>query len=227
MHQKRFSISWVSECSLLVKFDERISEKEVGELARKIKNILAKVIMNVIPSYQTILIDYLPFRISESQLMNELHQLIEQFDTPSSNLVQPNQINIPVYYSEETALDLSRFQSQELSLELLIALHTQAVYTVSAIGFAPGFAFLSNVDNQLYMPRLETPRTHVPAGSVGIADNKTAVYPSDSPGGWNIIGRSPTSLFSDIPPFIPFEVGDNVTFYSISKEEFIKLGGAL
>ncbi|MCA2464983.1 MULTISPECIES: carboxyltransferase domain-containing protein, partial [Vibrio] len=72
-----------------------------------------------------------------------------------------------------------------------------------------------------------TPRTFVPSGSVGIADSKTAVYPSDSPGGWNIIGRSPLLLFSDTPPFIPFEVGDKVTFYTVSKQEFLELGGAL
>ncbi|NMT50637.1 carboxyltransferase domain-containing protein, partial [Vibrio parahaemolyticus] len=64
-------------------------------------------------------------------------------------------------------------------------------------------------------------------GSVGIADSKTAVYPSDSPGGWNIIGKSPLALFSDSPPFIPFEVGDKVTFNAISKQEFIDLGGVL
>ncbi|MDF5425968.1 carboxyltransferase domain-containing protein, partial [Vibrio parahaemolyticus] len=108
-----------------------------------------------------------------------------------------------------------------------ITLHTKTEYAVSAIGFAPGFAFLSDVDTQLHMARLATPRTHVPAGSVGIADSKTAVYPSDSPGGWNIIGKSPLALFSDSPPFIPFEVGDKVTFNAISKQEFIYLGGVL
>ncbi|MEF1306782.1 carboxyltransferase domain-containing protein, partial [Vibrio owensii] len=104
---------------------------------------------------------------------------------------------------------------------------TKPVYTVSAIGFAPGFAFLSDVSPELNMPRHHTPRTNVPAGSVAIADSKTAVYPSDSPGGWNIIGRTPISLFTDTPPFIPFEVGDKVTFGSISKQEFVSLGGVL
>ncbi|BCB44714.1 allophanate hydrolase [Vibrio alginolyticus] len=227
MHKEKFSISLISECSIFIKFDESISENAVGELARNIKDTLASIIMNVVPSYQTILIDYLPFRINEKDLVHKLHQMISQFDTQSLSLVQPNHITIPVYYSEETALDLPRFQDRGLSLDALISLHTQAEYAVSAIGFAPGFAFLSDVDTQLHMPRLATPRTRVPAGSVGIADNKTAVYPSDSPGGWNIIGRSPLPLFSDTPPFIPFEVGDKVTFSAISKQKFIELGGVL
>ncbi|MCR9980693.1 allophanate hydrolase subunit 1 [Vibrio diabolicus] len=227
MHKEKFSISLISECSIFIKFDENISENAVGELARNIKDTLASIIMNVVPSYQTILIDYLPFRINEKDLVHKLHQMIRQFDTQSLSLVQPNHITIPVYYSEETALDLPRFQDRGLSLDALISLHTQAEYAVSAIGFAPGFAFLSDVDTQLHMPRLATPRTRVPAGSVGIADSKTAVYPSDSPGGWNIIGRSPLPLFSDTPPFIPFEVGDKVTFNAISKQKFIELGGVL
>ncbi|MFB5140565.1 allophanate hydrolase subunit 1 [Vibrio diabolicus] len=227
MHKEKFSISLISECSIFIKFDENISENAVGELARNIKDTLASIIMNVVPSYQTILIDYLPFRINEKDLVHKLHQMISKFDTQSLSLVQPNHITIPVYYSEETALDLPRFQDRGLSLDALISLHTQAEYTVSAIGFAPGFAFLSDVDTQLHMPRLATPRTRVPAGSVGIADSKTAVYPSDSPGGWNIIGRSPLPLFSDTPPFIPFEVGDKVTFNAISKQKFIELGGVL
>ncbi|HHF2955805.1 TPA: allophanate hydrolase subunit 1 [Vibrio diabolicus] len=227
MHKEKFSISLISECSIFIKFDESISENAVGELARNIKDTLASIIMNVVPSYQTILIDYLPFRINEKDLVHKLHQMISQFDTQSLSLVQPNHITIPVYYSEETALDLPRFQDRGLSLDALISLHTQAEYAVSAIGFAPGFVFLSDVDTQLHMPRLATPRTQVPAGSVGIADSKTAVYPSDSPGGWNIIGRSPLPLFSDTPPFIPFEVGDKVTFNAISKQKFIELGGVL
>ncbi|MCS0415903.1 5-oxoprolinase subunit B family protein [Vibrio diabolicus] len=227
MHKEKFSISLISECSIFIKFDENISENAVGELARNIKDTLASIIMNVVPSYQTILIDYLPFRINEKDLVHKLHQMIRQFDTQSLSLVHPNHITIPVYYSEETALDLPRFQDRGLSLDALISLHTQAEYAVSAIGFAPGFAFLSDVDTQLHMPRLATPRTQVPAGSVGIADSKTAVYPSDSPGGWNIIGRSPLPLFSDTPPFIPFEVGDKVTFNAISKQKFIELGGVL
>ncbi len=227
MHPEKFSISLVSECSVFVRFEDSIPENHVGELALQIREQLASAVMNVTPSYRTILIDYLPFKIDDSSLVEGLKQLITQFELDPQNSPPPKSIAIPVYYSEETALDLTRFTENGLSLQDIIHLHTQKEYTVSAIGFAPGFAFLSDVSNELAMPRLMTPRTCVPAGSVGIADSKTAVYPSDSPAGWNIIGRSPVALFSDTPPFIPFVVGDSVTFESISKQEFIELGGML
>ncbi|MBR9788556.1 MAG: allophanate hydrolase subunit 1 [Vibrionaceae bacterium] len=227
MQQETFSISAVSECSVLIRFEDSILEGYIGEVARQIREQLSSVIMNVVPSYRTILIDYLPFRVDENTLIDTVNHTLLQFDPEAYGLRQPNDISIPVYYSEETALDLARFNDCGLSLQDVIDLHTQTVYSVSAIGFAPGFAFLSDVCDKLIMPRLTTPRTHVPAGSVGIADSKTAVYPSDSPGGWNIIGRSPIALFSDTPPFIPFDVGDRVTFFAISKQEFIELGGVL
>nr|WP_250160028.1 carboxyltransferase domain-containing protein [Vibrio alginolyticus] len=106
MHKEKFNISLISECSIFIKFDESISENAVGELARSIRETFASIVMNVVPSYQTILIDYLPFRINEKNLVNELQQIVSQFDTQSLKLSQPNHITIPVYYSEETALDL-------------------------------------------------------------------------------------------------------------------------
>ncbi len=227
MEPEKFTISLVSECNVFVKFEDNIPEHYIGELAHQIREQLASVIMNVIPAYQTILIDYLPFIMDDSSIVTAINQIISQFNPDKCVSPQPKTISIPVYYSEETALDLQRFVDGGLSLQDVIKLHTETEYTVSAIGFAPGFAFLSDVSSKLIMPRLTTPRTFVPAGSVGIADSKTAVYPSDSPAGWNIIGRSPVTLFSDTPPFIPFEVGDSVTFTAISKQEFIELGGVL
>lgn len=227
MNQGQFSISPISECSILIRFDDTIIVEHIGELAHQIVDKLNLIVMNVVPSYRTILIDYLPFRIQESVILQTLNEIVSRFDVQSMDNKQPNYISIPVYYSNETALDLDRFQQNGLSMDKLIELHTKPVYTVSAIGFAPGFAFLSDVSPELHMPRHQTPRTNVPAGSVAIADSKTAVYPSDSPGGWNIIGRTPISLFTDTPPFIPFEVGDKVTFGSISKQEFVNLGGVL
>ena len=227
MNQGQFSISPISECSILIRFDETITVEHIGELAHQIVDKLNLIVMNVVPSYRTILIDYLPFRVQESVILQTLNEIVSRFDVQSMDNKQPNYISIPVYYSNETALDLDRFQQNGLSMDKLIELHTKPVYTVSAIGFAPGFAFLSDVSPELHMPRHHTPRTNVPAGSVAIADSKTAVYPSDSPGGWNIIGRTPISLFTDTPPFISFEVGDKVTFGSISKQEFVSLGGVL
>ncbi|ETJ96534.1 carboxyltransferase domain-containing protein, partial [Vibrio parahaemolyticus] len=173
MHQTKFSIDLVSECSILIRFDETISENSIGQLARAMNQHLSHIVMNIVPSYRTVLIDYLPFRISEFQLVDILHNILVAFDPNKADKAEPNEISIPVYYSEETALDLKRFEEQGIDLGALIDAHTKPVYTVSAIGFAPGFAFLSDVEESIAMPRLKTPRTFVPSGSVGIADSKT------------------------------------------------------
>ena len=96
------------------------------------------------------------------------------------------------------------------------------------MGFAPGFAYLGSVDKRIAMPRKETPRKHIPAGSLGIADQQTAIYPSDSPGGWQIIGRTPEVLV-DYQKEVPTKVqtGDKVRFVQINKKEYLELGGVL
>lgn len=143
-----------------------------------------------------------------------------------------NTIELPAYYSPETALDLDRYQAKGMSLDEIIQHHTSQTYSVSAIGFTPGFAFMSDVVNELALPRHSTPRLSVPKGSIAIADTKTAVYPSDSPGGWNIIGNCPLPLFdhsqlknADITqkPLSLLNVGDTVRFIAISKQEFVEL----
>jgi len=110
----------------------------------------------------------------------------------------------------------------------VIDLHTGTDYRVYAIGFAPGFAYLGEVDERIAAPRLATPRARVARGSVGIAERQTAVYPSDSPGGWNLIGRCPVPLFdARAHPPMPVSVGDTVRFESVSRERFLALGGDL
>ena len=99
---------------------------------------------------------------------------------------------------------------------------------VCAIGFAPGFAFLAELDDQLVMPRRANPRAKVPAGSVAIAEKQTAVYPADSPGGWHVLGQCPLPLFDlSKEPMTPFSIGDQVRFVPVDRETFIQKGGIL
>ncbi|MDX1733979.1 MAG: carboxyltransferase domain-containing protein, partial [Halioglobus sp.] len=101
-------------------------------------------------------------------------------------------------------------------------------YRVYAIGFAPGFAYMGEVDERIARPRLATPRSAVPAGAVAIADRQTAVYPAVSPGGWNLIGLCPTPMFDPAAePPMPVAVGDSVRFRPIDRQEYLSLGGAL
>ena len=136
-------------------------------------------------------------------------------------------VHLPVYYSEESGPDLAMLAKRaNLSIEDTIALHQSMAYQVYAIGFAPGFAYLGEVDSRLAAPRIATPRLKVPKGAVAIADRQTAVYPSQSPGGWNLIGLCPTPMFNpaEEPP-MPVNVGDEIKFEAISREEFLQQGG--
>jgi KipI family sensor histidine kinase inhibitor len=136
---------------------------------------------------------------------------------------------LPVYYAPEVGIDLESLAERAgLSVSKVIDLHASSEYRVYAIGFAPGFAYLGEVDERIAAPRLATPRASVPRGSVAIADRQTAVYPSVSPGGWNLIGRCPVPMFDPgAQPCMPVAVGDTVHFEPISRERFLTLGGDL
>lgn len=241
----------VAECSVMIKIDLKESKRSatdsqqphsaevtsdisvyVASISQQIRETFGTYLMNVTPAYHTILVDYLPYRVSEPEFIRQLHQLVSNLNTRVNTHSAPV-VMIPTYYSEQTALDLPRFQQQGLSLDKLVELHTRITYQVSAVGFMPGFAFLSDVSPELCMPRHQTPRLSVPKGSVGIADSKTAVYPDQSPGGWNIIGRTPIQLFDtkatldQLNQGAFFNVGDKVKFEAISKQEFVALGGCL
>jgi inhibitor of KinA len=131
-------------------------------------------------------------------------------------------VEIPVCYDEEFALDLERVANHtSLTPDAIVALHSSAQYIVACIGFMPGFPFLAGLPQQLRVPRLETPRTKVSAGSVAIANAQAGVYPLESPGGWNVLGRTPLHLFrvNQSPPTL-LQPGDCVQFRRISRAEF-------
>lgn len=132
---------------------------------------------------------------------------------------------IPVCYEQSMAPDLARV-ADHTGLDTLevVKLHSSGVYLAEVMGFMPGFAYMSGLDSRLAVPRLPTPRPVVPAGSLGITGNQCAVYPSATPGGWNLIGRSPIRLFDPlrtVPSFL--ELGDTVRFESISAAAFDRL----
>ncbi|ELP5727698.1 allophanate hydrolase subunit 1 [Vibrio vulnificus] len=227
MSHHRFTITPVAECALMIHFDEHFIEADIGKYAGAIGLHLQSSVMNVVPAYHTILVEYLPFRLNETAIVRQLHVLLSE-QVKMESETKPSRHLIPVYYSAETALDLARFKECGIELEQLIDLHSKPDYEVSAVGFTPGFAFLSGVDSRLSLPRLASPRVNVPKGSVAIAETKTAIYPSDSPGGWNIIGRTPSEVYQpNQQPITPFSIGDRVTFKPITKDEFLHLGGTL
>ena len=206
---------------------------KVQQASIKLTEVLGDVIIDQVTSYASLLlifnalqIDQLAVRriINETLGTNKLADANENSTQSTSNLVE-----LPVYYSEESGPELSLIsQNSGLSIDEIIALHQSLTYRVYAIGFAPGFAFLGQVDERISSPRLCTPRLKVPRGAVGIADRQTAIYPDVSPGGWNLIGLCPTRMFDpDSKPHMPVSVGDEVRFKAIDKSEFEALGGTL
>ncbi|KDO14194.1 allophanate hydrolase [Vibrio metoecus] len=224
-----FQIEPIAEGSLLVRFQHSADATlaiHIGACAHDIMQNFAHGLMNVTPSYTTLLIDYLPYRVAQNDLIAQLTSLLNQ--PRLTNQTNANIIELPVYYHPNVGPDIIRYHEQGLSLQEVIQLHTSVTYTVCAIGFAPGFAFMTEVAEPLRRPRRATPRLMLPKGSVGIAEHQTAIYPNASPGGWNIIGNCPVSLFNpDQTPMSPWQIGSQVRFRSIEREEFVQLGGVI
>jgi KipI family sensor histidine kinase inhibitor len=211
-----------------VNASQRISplvNEQVQQCAKLIRLHLANDIVDLIPSYASILLVFNLDKRDHHQIRNRVKALLQNTDFTLSN--QGNVIELPVYYSLEAGMDLSRIAKRaKLTIEQVISLHQAQEYRVYAVGFAPGFAYLGEVDERIATPRLSSPRLKVPKGAVAIADRQTAVYPSQSPGGWNIIGLCPVNIFdakSSIP--MPISVGDSVKFYAIDKQKYLDLGG--
>jgi KipI family sensor histidine kinase inhibitor len=204
------------------------------EIAQKIKSAeqslrheLKHLLIDLIPSYASLLvlfnIDLTDHYIVINKIKACLSALVD------GRLKKGKTIELPVYYGTEVGIDLITLTKQtNLSVDEIIQIHQLKEYRVYAIGFAPGFAYLGDVDERISSPRLATPRKKVPQGAVAIADKQTAIYPSESPGGWNIIGRSPQRMFDvNKVPSMPVSVGDIVRFVGINKPEYLALGGLL
>jgi len=193
-----------------------------------LRNALADAIIDLVPSYASLLVLYDPLKTDAFAVQRALRAAFSASATPAADSTA-RRVELPVYYSPEAGPDLEALaQRAGLSTEQVIALHSACDYRVYAIGFAPGFAYLGEVDARIAAPRLATPRLRVPRGAVAIADRQTAVYPAVSPGGWNLIGLSPTRMFDPSrQPAMPIAVGDTVHFRPIDKSEFLALGGQL
>jgi len=224
------------ENSLMLYFSEKGKESSVitpsisssvQQAAQLIRQHFSVEIIDLIPSYASILVVFNLLEIDHHHLRNKLKRLLKQCSNASNK--QGRLVELPAYYSLESGMDLPRIAKHaKLTIEQVITLHQAQEYRVYAIGFAPGFAYLGEVDDRIAMPRLTTPRLKVPKGAIAIADRQTAVYPAQSPGGWNLIGLCPIDMFdAQAEPTMPVEVGDRVKFVAIDQLEFFKLGGTL
>ncbi|MGJ8648410.1 MAG: 5-oxoprolinase subunit PxpB [Marinomonas colpomeniae] len=224
-------IEIAGENALILYFSDKVSEESSAKIQAMTQALGTKMgdgIIDLVPSYASLLVIYDDDRYDYYAMRQLINTTAKQLDSQSSTS-EGKLITLPVYYGVEAAPDLEELaQKAGLTTNEVIEIHQAQTYQAYAIGFAPGFAFLGEVDERIAMPRKSTPRKAVPKGAVAIADRQTAVYPSVSPGGWNLIGLCPVLMFDpERTPCMPLETGDKVKFQAISKEEFLSMGGQL
>ncbi|MEY2482292.1 MAG: inhibitor of KinA [Verrucomicrobiota bacterium] len=221
----------LGDSALLVRVVEEFHpEKSLDAVLRATRQLEAAAIPGVIElasAYSTVAVFYDPARIIsfeefKTQIEYALHTSLEPA-RPRAGAVPA--IEVPVCYENEFAPDLGDVaQHAGLSEDEVVRRHSSARYRVNCVGFTPGFPYLTGLPAELATPRRATPRTEIPAGSVAIGGAQTGIYPSKSPGGWNVIGRTPLRLFDvkQEPPAM-FQAGDRITLRQISREEFDSL----
>ena len=225
------SINDASENSIIVYFGSETSDSisnQINAFCIHMKTNYQTYIIDLISSYASVLLIFDVPNISHSEIKRIVRASLAKLEKSSkkSGVSEEKQvITLPVLYGGVNGPDLSTIaKNAGISEREVISIHESKPYLVYAIGFAPGFAYLGEVDPKIATPRLETPRQTVPKGAVAIADRQTAVYPAESPGGWNIIGICPIPMFNSLsPPYMPVSVGDTVKFESIDENQFDKI----
>tara|TARA_Y100000590_G_scaffold222618_1_gene251947 strand:- start:155 stop:856 length:702 start_codon:yes stop_codon:yes gene_type:complete len=219
-------INQISEQAFLLDFGSEINlnlSKYVLAYGNSILNEAKKNkslgILNCVPSYNKILIQFDPLSSNKTEIKNLLiFTNKKKFKFSNKKKI----FKIPICYDDEFAFDLSDIEKKiKLNKNEIINLHLNREYYVYMIGFMPGLPFMGNIDFKLLTKRKLSPRAYVPAGSVGIVNKHCVIYPNDSPGGWNIIGRTPKKIFdsnSKNPSFL--NAGCFVKFIKISKKEY-------
>lgn len=211
--------------ALLVYLGDQIDPEvnaRVHALAMALKQKGHPAVVEVTPSYHAILIEYDPVRIRPDQV----EAVVASAASAGSAQVQTAQtVEIPVLYGGEAGPDLEAVAAHAgLSASEVVQRHSTPLYRVYCLGFSPGFSYLGGLDSAIHTPRLAEPRIKVPGGSVGIGGAQTGIYPAPSPGGWQLIGRTPLRLFEPHrdPPAL-LDPGDNIRFVPITPERFAEL----
>jgi inhibitor of KinA len=210
------------DTALAVELGDRVDRRVsalVLALAARVKAAAIAGIVEMVPTFRSLMIHYDPLTVQQSELKAHLASLLSGLDAPDS----PCQLwRLPVCYHESLAPDLAEVARRSgLSQERVVERHSAVTYHVYMVGFLPGYPYLGDLPPELALPRRENPRTAVPAGSVAIATTLTAVYTLESPGGWHLIGRTPAPLWDAQrdPPAV-LGAGDRVRFEPISLGDY-------
>ncbi|MFZ5966238.1 MAG: 5-oxoprolinase subunit PxpB [Bacillota bacterium] len=216
--------------ALLLEFGNTISE----EINHKVRSMMIAIerkkingIIEMTPTYRSLMIHYNPLMVQYQDLTHSLQTLEQELD--SIEIPLPKVIEIPTLYGGEYGPDIENVANHNgVSVEDVIMIHASRKYLIYMLGFTPGFPYLGGMDERIATPRLKTPRTKISGGSVGIAGNQTGIYPIDSPGGWQLIGKTPVKLYDpnrEAP--ILLSAGDYIRFVPIDGEEYAKIEKAV
>ena len=217
------------DCAVTVQVGYEISEetnRKVVSLMRALAEAAIPGLRELVPSYSAVCVHYDSEQISYDQLLERLNNL--EIKELSSESASQKIVEIPVCYGGEYGPDLAFVAEHNgLSPEEVIAIHSGGTYLVYMLGFLPGFAYMGGMDERIATPRLTSPRARIPAGSVGIAGGQTGIYPLASPGGWQLIGRTPVKMFAMEGETGRFALsaGDRVKFVPITEEQYREMEG--
>ena len=193
----------------------------VHQLAREVRARLGKRIIEVVPTYRSLLVRHDPLRVPRRALERAVREILADLPSRPAEAAAARTVHIPACYGGEAGPDLE-FVARHARLEPreVVELHASATYQVYLLGFTPGFPYLGGMPVRLATPRLDVPRERVPAGSVGIGGPQTGIYPVESPGGWRIIARTPLRLFDPGAdwPFL-LAPGDRLRFVPVERGE--------
>ena len=220
-----FTVCPVGDTGLLASFEQRIAQSVGAAVAALNTRVAAAAIPGVVetvPAFASLLIFYDPL-VTEYDAVADAVQKLAQAPSSDTAAEEGRLVEIPVCYGGAFGPDLP-FVAEHAGLteKEVIELHAGREYRIYMLGFLPGFPYLGGLDERLHTPRLSTPRTRIPAGSVGIGGKQTGIYPMESPGGWQLIGRTPLTLFAPGEP-LPYAAGDRIRFVPIDEGEFERI----
>jgi KipI family sensor histidine kinase inhibitor len=218
------------DAALVVEFGDTIDpaiNRRVRELSVAVDRDRPIGLLDLVPTYRSLLVSYDPRMTTFDALRSRLDELQEELAAVPAP--PPRLVEIPTAYGGDFGPDLPFVAGHAgLSEDDVVRIHAGADYLVYMMGFSPGFTYLGGMSERIATPRLKTPRTAIPAGSVGIAQQQTGIYPVESPGGWQLIGRTPVTLFDPTrrPPVV-VEAGDSIRFVPVTRDKYRRIQDGL
>ena len=214
----------VGACGVLAVLGSQISEENgarVAALEQAVRRAHIAGVTETVPAFASLLVRYDPLRADYDGVSGALRTLAGELTAEGAQAGRT--VDVPVCYGGTYGEDLPAVARHAgLSEEEVIRLHSGRTYRIYMLGFLPGFPYLGGLDERLFTPCLPSPRTRIPAGSVGIGGEQTGIYPMESPGGWQLIGRTPLCLFAPGRE-LPYAAGDSIRFVPIDAREFERL----